>query len=245
VGGKELASGRNAAVLSVVLLILSSCAAPARPPDVVRVRPPEALPPVVVVSTGDSRFSVTYGDGPLDPALDDVLRWIPYAAAWRALAQVVHCSVNRVSEAERQAATASHVRDIVPPDIVAGSFSRALAATGLIREVRMLDREPIGAERRGVDVVVRLSVPRWGLLRVREAKPDLLAAFADIRAQIVVLETGAVLWELDEDVTHPDRLPLRAFTRDHEFTRQAMLEVLDRAGRRLASEYLYARSAGQ
>jgi hypothetical protein len=109
----------------------------------------------------------------------------------------------------------------------------------------MLDREPVGAERRGADVVVRLSVPRWGLLRVREAKPDLLAAFADIRAQIVVLETGAVLWELDEDVTHPDRLPLRAFTRDRELTRQAMLEVLDRAGRRLASEYLYARSVGR
>jgi hypothetical protein len=82
-------------------------------------------------------------------------------------------------------------------------------------------------------------------LRVRQGKPDLLAAFADVRAQLVALETGAVLWEHAEDVTHPDRLPLRAFSRDREFARQVTTEVLERAGRRLASEYLYTRGAGQ
>jgi hypothetical protein len=46
-------------------------------------------------------------------------------------------------------------------------------------------------------------------------------------------------------VTHPDRLPLRAFSRDREFARQVTTEVLERAGRRLASEYLYTRGAGQ
>jgi hypothetical protein len=61
----------------------------------------------------------------------------------------------------------------------------------------------------------------------------------------VTLETGAVLWEHQEDVTHPDRLPLRAFSRDREFARQAMTEVLERAGRRLASEYLYTQSVGR
>jgi hypothetical protein len=137
------------------------------------------------------------------------------------------------------------VQDLVPPNVVAGAFARALVATGWTREVRMLEREPVGAERSGADAVVRLSVPSWGLLRVRQGKPDLLAAFADVRAQVVTLETGAVLWEHQEDVTHPDRLPLRAFSRDREFARQAMTEVLERAGRRLASEYLYTQSVGR
>jgi hypothetical protein len=234
------------AVLCVVLIILSSCATPARPPEVIRALPPEEPPPLIVVVSGESKFSVMdEGDLQLDRTLDDVLRWIPYAAAWRALAQVVQWGVNRISEAERQASTAPHVQDLAPPNVVAGAFARALVASGRVREVRTLEREPVGAERSGADLVVRLSVPSWGLLRVREGKPDLLAAFADVRAQAVVLETGAILWQHDEDVTHPDRLPLRAFSRDREFARQGMMEVLERAGRRLASEYLYTRGVGR
>ena len=237
---------RTGIILGLTLVILSGCARPARPPEAVRVRPPEEFPPLVVVVSAESKFSVMHeGDFQFDRTLDDVLRWVPYGAAWRALAQVVQRGVNRISEAERQAATAPHVQDFVPSNVVAGAFSRALVASGLVREVRTLEREPVGDERIGADVVVRLSVPSWGLLRVREGTPDLLAAFADIRARVVTLETGAVLWEHAEDVTHPDRLPLRAFSRDREFARQAMVEVLERAGRRLASEYLYARAAGR
>jgi hypothetical protein len=109
--------------------------------------------------------------------------------------------------------------------------------------VRVLDREPVGAERG--HAIVRLTVPSWGLVHVREGKPDLLAGFADVRAQVVVPETGAVLWEHEEDVTHPERLPLQAFSRDREVARQRMMDVLERAGRRLANEYLYARVAGR
>jgi hypothetical protein len=200
----------------------------------------------VVVVSGDSKFSVMYeGDFQFDRTLDDVMKWTPYAGLWRAVAQVVQWGVNRMSEAERQALTRPHMQDLVPPTVVAGAFARALVATGWTREVRILEWEPVGAERSGVDVVVRLSVPSWGLLRVRQGKPDLLATFADVRAQVVALETGAVLWEHAEDVTHPDRLPLRAFSRDREFARQGMIEVLERAGRRLASEYLYTRGAGR
>jgi hypothetical protein len=237
---------RLPAILCIALAAFSGCAAPGRPPEAVHVRPLPELPPLVVVVSPESKFGVLYeGDLQLDRTLDDVLRWIPYAAAWRALAQVVQWGANRISEAERQASTAPHVQDLAPPNVVAGAFARALVASGRIREVRALDREPVGPERSGADLVLRLSVPSWGLLRVRHGTPDLLAAFADVRAQVVTLETGAVLWEHQEDVTHPDRLPLRAFSRDREFARQAMTEVLERAGRRLASEYLYTQSVGR
>lgn len=78
-----------------------------------------------------------------------------------------------------------------------------------------------------------------------EGKPNLVAAFADVSAQAVVPETGAVLWEHEEDVTHPERLPLDAFTRDRQFTRQGIVDVLERAGHRLAAEYLYAKMPGR
>ena len=82
-------------------------------------------------------------------------------------------------------------------------------------------------------------------LRVREGEPDLLSAFADVRAQMVLRGTGVVVWEDNEDVTNPERLPLEAFTKDREFTRHELTEVLERAGQRLASELLYARGAGR
>jgi hypothetical protein len=185
------------------------------------------------------------GNAQLDPGLNDVLRWVPYAAVWRLVAEAVYWGVNTLSEEERRASTAPHVQGLVPHAVVAETFAQALVASGRFREIRTLDREPVGAERRAADVIVRLAVPSWGLLRVREGKPDSVAAFADVRVQVVVPETGAILWEHEEDVTHPERLPLQTFSKDRQFTRQGMVDVLERAGRRQASEYLYTRGASR
>jgi hypothetical protein len=54
-----------------------------------------------------------------------------------------------------------------------------------------------------------------------------------------------ILWEHEEDVTHPDRLALTALKQDRSLSREELVEVLERAGRRLATELLYARGRGQ
>jgi hypothetical protein len=237
---------RVSAALCLALVALGGCVTPSPPPGPRRALPLAPDGPIVVVTSGESRFSVMHeGNVQLDPTLDDVLRWVPYGAIWRAVAQLAVSGVNVLSEAERRAATAPHVRGLAPRTVVAEAFARALVGTGGIREVRTLDREPLGADRRGAVAIVRLAVPRWGVVRVREGNPDLVAAFADVSAQAVVPETGAVLWEHEEDVTHPERLPLDAFTRDRQFTRQGLVDVLERAGRRLAAEYLYATMPGR
>jgi hypothetical protein len=141
--------------------------------------------------------------------------------------------------------TASRIGQVSPRTIVADAFARHLAESRQLGDVRMLERELVGDERRAVDVIVRVSVPTWGILRVREATPDLLAGFADVRAQIVVPTTGTVLWEYAEDVTHPDRLPLGAFTGESDVARSELVEVLERAGQRLATEFLYARGVAR
>jgi len=237
---------RVSAALCLALVALGGCVTPSPPTGPRRALPLVQDGQILVVTSGESRFSVMHeGNVQLDPTLDDVLRWVPYGALWRAVAQLAVSGVNELSEAERRAAAAPHVRGLAPRSVVAEAFARALVGTGEIREVRTLDREPLGADRRGAVAIVRLAVPRWGLLRVREGKPDLVAAFADVSAQAVVPETGAVLWAHEEDVTHPERLPLDAFTRDRQFTRQGIVDVLERAGRRLAAEYLYATMPGR
>ena len=105
-------------------------------------------------------------------------------------------------------------------------------------------REPIGDDRRGLDAITRVTVPEWGLMRVRAGDPDLLSAFADVRAQMAVPTTGVIVWETSQDMTGPERLPLASF-RDRRFTRQQLVDLLERAGQRLASELLYARNGGQ
>ena len=124
------------------------------------------------------------------------------------------------------------------------ALARALHASGRFEEIRALAREPLGAERRGVDAIARVTVPQWGIVRVRAGDPDLLSAFADVRAQLTVPETGVIVWETSQDVTAPDRLPLASF-KDRRFTGGQLLDLLERAGQRLASELLYARSDGQ
>ena len=231
-------------LLAVAVAAFSGCATPASSPAPALVLPAEETRTHVVVAWGESQFSVMDGaTAPLDPQLDDVLKHVPYAAVWRALAQVVHWGVSRLNEAKGKDSTAPHVQDLAPRAVVADAFARTLLASGL-QQVTLLDREPVGADRHGADVIVRLAVPTWGLLRVREGKPALVSGFADVRAQVVAPETGAILWEHEEDITHPDRVPLETFSRDRDFARQEMTDLLERAGRRLASEYLYARRPG-
>jgi len=129
--------------------------------------------------------------------------------------------------------------------VVADSMAKTLEASGWFTDVRTFDREPSAEDRRGADAIVRVSVPAWGLVRVREGEPGFLSGFADVRGQMARRGTGVVLWEYSEDVTNPEQIPVDAFLGDRQFARQAMVDVLERAGQRLANEMLYSRSAGR
>jgi hypothetical protein len=92
---------------------------------------------------------------------------------------------------------------------------------------------------------VRVAVPTWGLVRVRDVEAGLLSGFADVRGRMAMPGTGVVLWEDSQDVTSPEQIPVETFLRDRDFARQEMMVVLERAGQRLANELLYSRSAGR
>ena len=242
-------------VLAIGLLVvsivgLSGCASSAPPAGASGVRP-ETLQRVVIIGSGDSKFTMlhdsTEAASTFDGIVNEVLKWIPakYSAMVAPLARIVSSAIKASAESKRAAAVSSHVGKESPASVVAEAFARRLEGSGQFLEVRAVDREPVDDERRRADAIIRLTVPGWGLVRVREGKPDLLAGFADVRAQMVVRATGAIVWEHDEDVTHAERLPLPAFTRDGDLARHQLLEVLERAGQRVANEFLYARGAGR
>lgn len=208
---------------------------------------------LVVVPSGDSKLTMpgtTNGDSANANAnvtriFGEIAKWYPQAALWGVLAGVVQRGIDWLFTDGRSSGDARQPRGISPGTIVADAFTRALVVSGQFDQVRVVAREPIGDDRREMDALVRVIVPAWGLVRVRDGKPDMMAAFADVRAQIVVQPTSTVVWEHDEDVTHGERLPLQAFTTDSALSRQALLDVLERAGQRLANELLYARGGGR
>jgi len=202
--------------------------------------------PARVVRSFEEYFS-GYGQDAtehLGRTFDEVLKWNQYGPMLRPLAVLVHQGINWLVGLDRAAGTAPDVGAVSPSLIVTNALARALHASGRFEEIRALAREPLGAERRGVDAIARVTVPQWGIVRVRAGDPDLLSAFADVRAQLTVPETGVIVWETSQDVTAPDRLPLASF-KDRRFTGGQLLDLLERAGQRLASELLYARSDGQ
>ena len=241
-------SKRFVVLLALVLLPLWGCASstPSAAPAVSSQAEP-AFPSarrVAIVATGESHFAVVENSAEPGRTLDEVLKWNQYGPMLRPLAALVHQGINWLVGQDRAAGTAPDVGAVSPSLIVTNALARALHASGRFEEIRALAREPLGAERRGVDAIARVTVPQWGIVRVRAGDPDLLSAFADVRAQLTVPETGVIVWETSQDVTAPDRLPLTSF-KDRRFTRGQLLDLLERAGQRLASELLYARSDGQ
>ena len=235
------------ALLAVAIVGLSACASSAPPPSVAD--PPSApvgeVRRLAVVPSGESKFTMAGNKVDFGRAFNEVAKWYPKAAFLAPLAMAVQSGLNWLLDEGRASAAAPHVRGIAPGAVVADALARTLLASGRFEQIRTLEREPVGEDRRQIDALIRVAVPAWGVVRVREGKPDLMAAYADARAQVVVRPTGVVVWEHDEDVTHPERLPLQALTGDGELTRQELMDVLERAGQRLANEFLYARSAGQ
>jgi hypothetical protein len=233
---------------TAVLLLMALVGCATAPPPTVPPAPAPASSPlhgvrrVVVVPSGESRFAVTQESSRApERVLEDVLKWLPYKEVLIPLAQAVYWGVSWLMESERKSET--QPRDVTPGAIVAATFARTLRQGGSFESIVAMDREPVGEARQDNDAIVRLTVPAWGLIRVRDGSPAMVAGFADVRAQMVVRETGVVIWEHEEDVTHPDRQPLDALTRDKALTRDALVDVLERAGRRLASEMVYARTA--
>jgi hypothetical protein len=230
-------------VLSLTLAVVLAGCASSPPGPAPRGRPGTAaftdVRRVVVVTAGESRFTVMREARDPGRTFDDVMRWLPYKELLVPIARAVYAGLSWLIDADRAAGT--RPRDVVPGTVVSEAFARALQVSGPFNQIVPLDREPVGDDRRQADAIVRLTVPSWGLMRVREGHGDVVAGFADVRAQMVVRETGVVVWEHEEDITHPSRLSLDAFKRDPALARQELVDVLERAGRRLASELIYTR----
>jgi len=235
-----------ARILLVGALALAGCAsaapAPGGPP---RARAYDDVRRVVIVASGESRFTVNEHSAEPGRAFDEIMKWNPSLAVLRPVAQLVHWGINWALELDLATDTSRHVEDLNPRSVVAGSLARALEASGWFDEVSVSEREPAGEARRRAEAIVRIAVPTWGVVRARAGDPDLVAGFADVRGRMTMRGTGVILWEDNEDVTGAEWMPIELFTRDRDFARQELVDVLERAGRRLASELLYARSAGR
>jgi hypothetical protein len=235
--------------LLLAFSVLAGCASVPPPPP----SPPATAGPafhgarrIVVVPAGDSQFTVPRGGEGEDTAervFATIFKWVPQKRALIAIAQAVYQGVTAFLEGERAAGAVP--RDVTPGTVVARAFAQTLARRAPFDQVVAMEREPVGDDRHDADAIVRLSVPSWGFVRVRDGQPPLVAGFADVRAHMVMRETGALLWQHEEDVTHPDRLFADALTRDRAAIREGMIEVLERAGRRLASELVYAQGGGR
>jgi hypothetical protein len=239
-------------MLAVALVSLSACASSPPPPSVSAPagRPVGDVRRLAVVPSGQTTLTMPAASSKTDAdsvarVFGEIAKWYPPAAWMGPLAVLVQRGIDWLFEDGRSAPADRQLRGISPGAVVSAAFTRTLMSSGQFDQVRTLAREPLGDDRRELDALVRIVVPAWGLVRVREGKPDMMAAFADTRAQVVVPPTSAVLWEHAEDVTHGERLPLQSYTGDTDLTRQALMDVLERSGQRLANELLYAWSAAR
>ena len=230
-------------LLAVLMASLWGCASvPLAPPAA---RPFDDVRRLAIVVSGESSLSVVGHNAEPGRTFDDIMGWNPSMAWMRPIARLVHQGINWALEFDQTNVIAKSVDGVSPRSVVAEAMARKLRSSGWFEEIRTLDREQGAEDRRKDDAVVRVTVPSWGLVRVRDGDPDLLAGFADVRGHMMLTGTGVVMWEASQDVTSPDQFPVSTFMKDRDFAKQEMIDVLERAGQRLATELMYARSAGR
>ena len=236
------------AVLLVATLVAVTGCASSAPPPTPAPRTFEHVRQLAVVVSGESTFAVVADSAEPGRTFNQILGWGVFGSdtAWlRPIADLVHRGINWLLDMDRTNEAKVDLGDLTPRSAVAAAFVRALDASGRFDEIRAYGREPVGEERKRVDAIVRITVPAWGLIRIQTGDPELVSAFADVRAELVAPGAGVTIWSGNEDVTDAERLPMTAFTKDRDFTRAQLLAILERAGQRLASELIYARGNGR
>jgi hypothetical protein len=232
------------AFVALIAVALFGCASSTKPSPPAA-RPFENVSRVAVVVTGESRFTVLEHSAEPGRTFDKVLGWTGSTSMLQPLFVLLHKGINWLVEFDHAKSAGRDLAGISPNAAVSIAFAETLAASEQFREIQMLEREPIGDDRRRLDAIVRVSVPAWGIVRVREGDPDLVSGFADVRAELMIRGTGVIAWQVSEDVTDPERFALETLKKDPELTRHHLLDVLTRAGQRLANELIYARSGGR
>lgn len=232
--------------LAAAMVLLWGCASsPPTHPPAPGVRAFDDVRRVTIIASGESAFTLAEDSAEPGRTFDEILKWHPYGGALRPVAKLVHRAINSLRNVDRVAAATRNVEGISPASVVTGAMARALQESGALEDVRLLEGEPREGRPAEDAALVRVTVPAWGLVRVRQDDAELVSGFADVRGEMVTRGTGVVLWSDSEDVTHPEPAPLASFVRDRDLARDAMVAVLERAGQRLANELLYARSAGR
>jgi hypothetical protein len=231
----------------VLIAVLTGCAASSPPPIVSA--PPAALPldgvtRVVVVAAGESRFAgaqASTASSSINDSFrvfDEVMKWVPSGGWVVPMAQLLRWGIGWLME---DSAQKTAPKEVSPAGVVANAFAQTVLMGGATKaRIVVTDREPAADARKDVDAIVRVAVPAWGVMRVQDGTPPLVGAFADVRAEMVLRESGVVVWKHEEDVTHPERVPEGALKTDPAAATARLAEVLERAGRRMGNELVYA-----
>jgi len=138
-------------VVALTIILLSGCASSDRPPAP-RMRPSSAaltdLRRLVVVTTGESRFTVLHGVKEPGRSFDDVVKWLPGKDILAPIARALYSGLSWLIDADRAERTVP--RDVVPGTVVAEAFARALQVSGPFNQIVPMDpRDPLSAGHHG------------------------------------------------------------------------------------------------
>src|SRR5262245_62001909 len=104
---------RSLLLLAVGVLSLWGCAQSATvPPSRPVPRPFDDVRRVVIIASGDSRFTVVERSAEPARAFDEILKHNPYGTTLRPVFALLHQGINWLLEYDQKQAAAPHVRDV-------------------------------------------------------------------------------------------------------------------------------------
>src|ERR1043166_8170346 len=136
------------AVLVVLAMFPVGGCASSSPAPHARLRAYDNVRRLAIVPSGETRLAVLGHSSEPGRTFDEILKWNPYRAVLAPIMRLVHQGINWALESDRVSAASHHIDHLSPRTVVTDALARALEASGRYDQIRTLEREPVGEDRR-------------------------------------------------------------------------------------------------
>jgi hypothetical protein len=152
---------------------------------------------------------------------------------------IVASAHNKYSDEALAKTIGNHMDGFSCRSVFKDSLIKSLIDSKRFSEVQVFDKELELGEISKYDGLLTFQIPNWGIRLVERGQNELLAAFVEIEAKMVLGTTSNVIWDEHDTVIGQNKRLLSLYQNEQELCRKDLYETAEDAGQRMANILIY------